>query len=83
MARYVELFRDDYAEVLRCRPGMTDLASIKYLNEEAVLAGDPEHEYLTTVLPAKIAMAKDYCRRSSTALDIKIILRTLARLLRR
>ncbi len=35
--KYVEMFRDDYAEVLRVRPGITDPASIKYRNEAEIL----------------------------------------------
>ena len=42
--KYVEMFRQDYEEILRVRPGITDLASIKYRDEETVLgnAADPE-----------------------------------------
>jgi len=42
--KYVEMFRDDYAEVLIVRPGITDPASIKYRNESQILglAADPE-----------------------------------------
>ncbi len=45
--KYVEMFHDDYAEVLRVRPGITDLASIKYRNEAEILgrSDNPEKEY--------------------------------------
>lgn len=77
--QYVEMFRADYEEVLRCRPGITDLASIKYRDEEAVLAAaaDPERAYVTTVLPDKIALAKEYVRTRSLGLDLQILARTL------
>ena len=77
--KYVEMFHEDYVEVLRCRPGITDLASIEYRHEEDVLAAaaDPEQAYVTAVLPHKIALAKDYVRRRSTLLDLQIIARTL------
>src|SRR5207253_6817635 len=57
--RYVELFRHDYEEILRVRPGITDLASLKYRDESALLAvaADPEQEYITRVLPDKITLA--------------------------
>ena len=79
VAKYVEMFREDYAEVLRCRPGITDLASIEYRHEENILAAasDPEHAYVTAVLPHKIALAKDYVRTRSTLRDLQIIARTL------
>jgi lipopolysaccharide/colanic/teichoic acid biosynthesis glycosyltransferase len=81
--RYVELFRSDYQEILRVQPGVTDLASLKYRGESAVLAlaADPEREYVTRVLPDKIALAKEYVRRSSFSFDVSLILRTVLRVL--
>ena len=81
--RYVALFRNDYEEILRVRPGITDLASLKYRDESSVLsrAADPEQEYLTRVLPDKIALAKEYVRRSSLTFDISLILKTVARII--
>ena len=80
--RYVELFRKDYEEILKVRPGITDLASLKYRDEAAILskACDPENEYRLKVLPEKIRLAKDYIRKSSLLFDIKLILRTLVKL---
>lgn len=77
--RYVEMFRADYAEILEVRPGITDLASIKYRDETAILgqATDPEKEYVTRILPEKIRLAKQYARRPSLGQDIAIIFRTL------
>jgi lipopolysaccharide/colanic/teichoic acid biosynthesis glycosyltransferase len=79
--RYVDLFRDDYEEILRVQPGITDLASLKYRNESALLqlSADPEREYLTSVLPDKIALAKEYVRKSSLLFDLSLIVRTVAR----
>jgi lipopolysaccharide/colanic/teichoic acid biosynthesis glycosyltransferase len=81
--RYVNLFRGDYEEILRVRPGITDLASLKYRNESALLAmaADPEQEYITRVLPDKIALAKEYLRRSSFLFDISLIMKTVAKTL--
>jgi lipopolysaccharide/colanic/teichoic acid biosynthesis glycosyltransferase len=80
--KYVELFRQDYEEILKVRPGITDLASLKYRDEEAVLAHskDPDREYLNRVLPDKIALAKEYRRRSSFFFDVTLILKTLVKL---
>lgn len=73
--RYVEMFRADYDEILRVRPGITDLASIRYRDEAAVLgnAPDPEAEYVERVLPEKIHLAKQYVRRQSLRLDLAIL----------
>ncbi len=77
--KYVEMFREDYAEVLTVRPGITDLASLKYSDESTILgqAADPEKEYVTRVLPEKLSMAKEYVRRRSLTLDLVIIIKTI------
>jgi lipopolysaccharide/colanic/teichoic acid biosynthesis glycosyltransferase len=80
--RYVEMFRDDYEEILQLRPGITDLASIEYRGEAAALgkASDPETEYVRRVLPEKIRLAKQYVRRRSLWLDLGIVVGTLIHL---
>ena len=80
--RYVELFRNDYEEILKVRPGITDLASLKYQDEGALLgrAGDPEAEYRTKILPDKIALAKEYLQHSSLLFDLSLTLKTLPKL---
>ncbi len=80
--QYVELFRCDYEEILKVRPGLTDLASLKYRDEAMLLAAakNPEDEYRTRVLPDKIRLAKDYLERSSFLFDLGLILRTLFKL---
>ena len=82
---FVELFRRDYEEILKVRPGITDLASLKYQDEAEVLAksNNPKDEYLTRVLPDKIKLAKKYVDHSSLFLDMGLILKTLPRLLGR
>ncbi|EMI16077.1 glycosyltransferase [Rhodopirellula maiorica SM1] len=82
--KYVEMFEDDFRQILIVRPGLTDLASIKYRDESAVLAqaDDPEREYVTRILPDKIELAKQYVRCSSIALDVRVILQTLLQLFR-
>lgn len=80
--RYVELFKHDYEEILTIRPGITDLASLKYRDEAALLgnADNPEQEYLTRVLPDKISLGKEYIKRSSISFDLKLISKTLLKL---
>jgi lipopolysaccharide/colanic/teichoic acid biosynthesis glycosyltransferase len=82
LPHYVEMFRKDYEEVLQIRPGITDLASLKYCDEAAILgaAEDPEQEYVAHVLPEKIRLAKDYLRRSSLLFDAGLIFRTILKL---
>jgi lipopolysaccharide/colanic/teichoic acid biosynthesis glycosyltransferase len=80
--QFVEMFRRDYAEILTVRPGITDLASLKYRDEAALLAEaeDPEQEYVTRVLPDKIRLAKEYLRRSSLLFDLRLIAITVFKL---
>ena len=79
---FVELFRQDYEEILTVRPGMTDLASLKYRDEAAVLGhcNNSQEEYLRHVLPDKINLNKEYIRRSSFFFDLTLILKTLLKL---
>ena len=77
--KYVQVFHRDYEDILRVRPGITDLASLKYRDEASLLgnAENPEEEYLTHVLPDKIKLAKDYVQRSSLLFDVGLILKTM------
>lgn len=82
--RYVDLFKEDYAEILTVRPGLTDLASLKYIDESAVLGAveRPDEEYETVVLPEKLRLAKFYVRHQSLMLELAIIAQTILCLLR-
>jgi len=82
--QYVQLFQQDYEEILRVRPGITDLASLTYRHEAEVLgrAENPEEEYIRRILPDKIRLAKEYLRRSSLFFDVTLICETLLKLLR-
>ncbi len=81
--QYVERFRADYEEILQVRPGITDLASLRYRDEAAVLAqaGDPQQAYVQQVLPEKIRLAKEYVRHHSLAGDLRIVWLTIGHLL--
>ena len=83
--QYVDLFRRDYEEILKIRPGITDLASIKYRDEAALLAQseNPEAEYVKRLLPDKIKLGKEYMRRSSLLFDLTVIFKTFLRLFAR
>lgn len=82
VAHYPAELRD---KILSVRPGITDIASIEYRDESTVLgrAADPEHAYIHEVLPHKLALAAAYVDRASVWLDIQLIARTLAAIVRR
>ena len=81
--QYVELFDRDYKEILKVRPGITDLASIEYRHETTILgqSANPDETYVTKILPDKIRLAKEYLGRSSFLYDLSLILRTIFRVL--
>ena len=80
--KYVDLFRSRFENALSVRPGITDLASIKYRDESEVLAEaeDPETAYVEIVLPDKLQIADEYILRRSVGLDLWILSRTFLRL---
>jgi FlaA1/EpsC-like NDP-sugar epimerase/lipopolysaccharide/colanic/teichoic acid biosynthesis glycosyltransferase len=82
--RYVDKFLSDYSEILTVRPGLTDLASLKYIDEAAILqrADHPESEYCHTILPEKIKLAKLYVHHASLLLDLAITAQTCLHLLK-
>ena len=79
---YVNMFRPDYTELLSVRPGITDIASITYRNEETILAAaaDPKHAYATEVLPEKIRLGKLYINQQSIVLDIRLLVMTVLKI---
>jgi lipopolysaccharide/colanic/teichoic acid biosynthesis glycosyltransferase len=84
LPRFVERFPDDYARILKIRPGLTDFAALEFRDEEAVLASapDPEAAYLQQVLPAKIELYHRYIDEMSLRTDLELVFRTVAVLLR-
>jgi FlaA1/EpsC-like NDP-sugar epimerase/lipopolysaccharide/colanic/teichoic acid biosynthesis glycosyltransferase len=80
---YVEKFREDYQDVLMVRPGLTDLASLKYIDEQGILgkAAKPEDEYTNKILPEKIRLARLYIEHASFVFDLVVIAQTLLQLL--
>ncbi len=86
LPRYVAHYPPALRErVLAVRPGITDPSSLDWLDEAAVLAAadDPEREYIQRVLPAKLQAAADYADHATLASDVRVLWRTLGRLLGR
>ena len=84
--RYVALYPEALREVvLSVRPGITDLASINFHAESALLAQcrDPEATYVNEVMPAKLEYCKRYVANRSFVGDLRIIARTLTKIFRR
>ena len=81
--RYVDMFAEQYRELLAVRPGITDLASMAFRDEEILLgrSPDPEDLYVREILPCKLALSHAYVRRRSFGLDLRLIARTVATIL--
>ncbi|HQY21027.1 MAG TPA: sugar transferase [Ignavibacteria bacterium] len=77
--KYVELYNEYQMKVLEVKPGITDLASIKYRNENELLADsdDPEGLYTNEIMPDKIEINLEYISDRSLLKDIRIIIKTL------
>ena len=80
---YVDLYNEEQLEVLNVKPGITDIASLEYFNENELLgrSSDPQKTYIEEVLPAKIELNKQYLRNPSLFSDIKIMWRTFLKII--
>jgi lipopolysaccharide/colanic/teichoic acid biosynthesis glycosyltransferase len=72
---YVELTDALWETVLQMRPGITDLASLAFRDEEEMLASveDPETHYRSSVLPEKLRLNIAYQRTRSLSRDLKLL----------
>ena len=84
--RYVALYPPALRDrALAVRPGLTDPASLAFIDEATLLAAaaDPEREYVERILPAKLQRAVEYAETASVATDLAVLARTARALLRR
>ncbi len=76
--KYVDMYTDEQRKVLSVKPGITDYASIEYVNENEILgnAADPDKVYIEQVMPDKIKLNMRYIRNQSIWVYFKIIFLT-------
>lgn len=76
--KYVDLYTPEQMHVLDVRPGITDLSSIRYRNENELLAkaSDPEQYYRDIVMQDKLRINLEYVRNHSFFGDIALIFKT-------
>ncbi|RMD96254.1 MAG: sugar transferase [Calditrichaeota bacterium] len=81
---YVARYQPEDMVVFRVRPGLTDPATLKYRNEEQLLAkhADPLNFYLEEILPDKLRLARQYVQRRSLFTDLRIMVSTLTHIVR-
>ena len=77
--KYVKLYTEEQMKVLEVRPGLTDYASLEYIDESNILAAsdDPEKTYIETIMPAKLELNLKYIRERSMGKDLIIIFKTI------
>mgnify|MGYP003466535376 FL=1 len=83
---YVQYYTNEIkAIVLSVRPGITDWASIKMIDENDILAraSDPQQAYIQQILPEKLAYAVRYVQTRSLRLDVYLILLTISKIFTR
>lgn len=82
--RYVDLYTEEQRRVLSVRPGITDYASIEYIDENRLLAqsDNPDKTYIEQIMPAKIALNMRYINHPTVGEYMKIILITFAKIIR-
>ena len=76
--KYTDLYTEEQRKVLSVRPGITDYASIEYVNENELLskAEDPERMYIEEVMPDKIKLNMKYLNHYTVGEYFKIIFLT-------
>ena len=76
--KYVDMYTPEQLRVLDVRPGITDMASIRYRNENELLAQavDPDRYYIEVILPDKLRINLEYVARHSFWFDITLIFKT-------
>lgn len=81
--RYVKLYTEEQRKVLNVKPGITDLASIRYRDENELLgkAENPDEFYINTIMPDKLALNLEYINKSNVFYDIYIIIETIIKCL--
>ncbi len=82
--RYVNLYTKEQLHVLDVRPGITDSASVKYRNENDLLAKaeNPEEYYVKVIMQDKLAINLDYVANHSLLSDISLIFSTFVAIAR-
>lgn len=79
LPEYLPYYSEEQKRVFTVRPGLTDLGTLAFRNEAALLNGEQaEDVYTREILPRKLACNLEYIRKRSMMLDAAILMRTLA-----
>lgn len=80
---YVNFYKKEDLIIFSVRPGITGLASLEYRNEVELLkkADKAEEFYINTIIPDKLAYNKIYIKKKSFIFDLKLIFKTVIRVI--
>lgn len=79
--KYTKLYTDEENIILSVRPGLTDFASIEFINLDKILGDEfVDDKYLNEIEPYKNRLRIKYVKEQSLLNDIKIIFQTFVRL---
>lgn len=83
--KYVKLYSIEQLKVLSVKPGLTDYASLEYLDEQKILgeAEDPDKAYIEEVMPAKLKLNLKYIEDRNFWVDLRLIFQTIFGIFRR
>jgi lipopolysaccharide/colanic/teichoic acid biosynthesis glycosyltransferase len=82
--RYVRMFPEEYAVLLRKPPGITDPASLAYRHEARLFVpGEVEKQYVARILPGKLKLSLEYQRGRTLGSDMRVLVDTLLALYKR
>ena len=75
------MYNDEQKKVLSVQPGITDYASLDYINENDLLAKsqNPEETYIKEVMPAKLQLNLKYIQEAGLGTDLKLIFKTIGK----
>lgn len=81
--QYVATYTREQKKLLDFKPGITGPASLEFIEEEQLLASEPDREnlYVSTVLARKLELDLAYCQSTSFLGDVRLVLRTIGKLL--
>ena len=77
--QYVSLYSENQMKVLNVKPGITDLASIEFRDENEILSEqkDPNQYYIEVIMPHKLNINLKYIENRSLMKDVGVIVKTL------
>ena len=82
--KYVEMYNQEQLKILTVKPGITDYASIEYINEDEILGKslDPEKTYIEGIMPQKIKYNMKYINNKTVIEYFKIIFLTIIKIIK-